>query len=90
MNVPNLVKCHVKLRNLILDCFFQIITYGSLNSTVEGGVLQSLQETLSKVYLPLMKSYKDWGDLDTIPGGDKLKKHFVENVEQFVQTLKSK
>ena len=68
----------------------QVITYGSLESNVEGGVLQSLQETLSKVYLPLMKSYKDWGDLDHIPGGEKMKKHFVENVEQFVQTLRSK
>ena len=68
----------------------QVITYGRLESNVEGGVLQSLQETLSKVYLPLMKSYKDWGDLDQIPGGDKMKKHFVENVEQFVQTLRSK
>jgi len=51
------------------------------------GVISTLEEYLSEVLKPALKSIPNWGELDKSPSGKKLSRGFVEAVDTFIGSL---
>lgn len=55
-----------------------------------SGILSAFESVLASVYLPAMKAYSRWGELEESPQGRKTKKHFIDNFDNFLMYLRSK
>lgn len=55
-----------------------------------SGILSAFESVLASVYLPAIKAYSRWGELEESPQGRKTKKHFIDNFDNFVMYLRSK
>ena len=59
---------------------------GTLDVTGKG-LISTLEEYLSGVLKPALKSIPNWGELDKSPSGKKLSRAFVEAVDNFAGSL---
>ena len=56
----------------------------------EGGVLLAIEKMLGQIYIPALKANKgSWGELSKSARGEQVKKHFMNDLESFVNVLTS-
>ena len=55
-----------------------------------SGILSAFELVLYSVYLPALKAYSDWGELEDSPQGRKTKKKFTDSFDNFLMYLRSK
>eukprot|EP00105_Crassostrea_gigas_P037004 XP_019921152.1 PREDICTED: dynein heavy chain 8, axonemal [Crassostrea gigas] len=65
------------------------IFFGYLDMNQSSGILSAFESVLASVYLPAMKAYSRWGELEESPQGRKTKKHFIDNFDNFLMYLRS-
>lgn len=55
-----------------------------------SGILAAFELVMSKVYMPALKAYDRWGEMEESPQGRKAKKNFIDNFGNFLVYLRSK
>jgi hypothetical protein len=68
----------------------QEILFGYLDMNQMAGILAAFELVMSRVYLPALKVYDKWGEMEESPQGRKAKKNFIDNFSNFLAYLRSK
>ncbi|XP_056012226.1 dynein axonemal heavy chain 8-like [Ostrea edulis] len=65
------------------------ILFGYLDMNQISGILAAFELVMSKVYMPALKAYDRWGEMEESPQGRKAKKNFIDNFGNFLVYLRS-
>ena len=57
---------------------------------VEDGVVAALQSLIETVYMPALKKFEEWGELDKTPQGRRIHRDFMDCFRGFMHCLSSK
>ena len=68
----------------------QEVNLGILDMRDRDGILGLMEMVMSKIHLPMLEGYTNWGQLDSSPQGQKTKEQFMDHVDGYVNYLKSK
>ena len=57
---------------------------------VEDGVVAAFQSLIETVYMPALKKFEEWGELDKTPQGRRIHRDFMDCFRGFMDCLSSK
>ena len=57
---------------------------------VEDGVVAAFEQLIEIVYLPALKTFEEWGELDKSPQGRQIRRDFMDCFRGFRHCLSSK
>ncbi|XP_070548103.1 dynein axonemal heavy chain 8-like [Ptychodera flava] len=87
-------KCVYFLRHktsvqLVMRNLHEEITFGMMEVSARGngGVLDAVQQLLTRVYKPAIHKWNEWGELKHTPQGKKMQLSFLDSFDGFLQFL---
>ncbi|XP_062602161.1 dynein axonemal heavy chain 8-like, partial [Saccostrea cucullata] len=75
---------NITSKNIETEIFF-----GYLEVNQNAGILTAFESVMASVYLPALKAYENWGELEDSPQGRKTKKNFIDSFDNFLMYLRS-
>ncbi|CAH1796663.1 unnamed protein product [Owenia fusiformis] len=63
------------------------ITFGVLDVSKDKSLLPGINKSLTKIFKPAMHATEDWGELSELPEGERTKKNFLDNLDNFINFI---